>query len=119
LKKLAQASKSNKTKNQIFLAIRRAEWQYLGRKPEVFAFSVLIWPKVLDSGRKQAYLAPRRAIWSFRGSSAKDKPYFLLSRVHLGGVAVACFVAVCFRLSAFLMLSMSTFHPLPLANRSK
>ena len=99
LKKLAQASKLNKTKNQIFLAIRWAEWQYLGRKPEVFAFSGLIWLEMLDSGRKQAYLAPRRAIWSFRGGSAKDKPYFSLSHVHLGGVAVACSVAVCFYLS--------------------
>jgi hypothetical protein len=57
LKKLAQASKLNKTKNQKFLAIRRAEWQYLGREPEVFAFSDLIWSEMLDSGRKQAYLA--------------------------------------------------------------
>jgi hypothetical protein len=58
LKKLAQASKSNKTKNHIFLAFRRAEWQYLGRKPEVFAFSGHKWSEMLDSERKQAYLAP-------------------------------------------------------------
>jgi hypothetical protein len=42
LKKLAQASKSSKTQNHIFLAFRRAEWQYLGRKPGVFAF---FWPE--------------------------------------------------------------------------